>query len=76
MPSTRSPGTPRHSAFCERSVTAEWRDSAVPMPYWLLTTRNTTGSFHSAARFIVSPNVPWLEAPSPNMQSVTESSPL
>ena len=46
------------------------------MPYWLLTTMNTTGSFHSAARFIVSPKVPWLEAPSPNMQSVTASSPL
>ena len=57
-------------------MTAEWRSSAVPIPYWLLTTRNTTGSFQSAARFIVSPNVPWFEAPSPNMQSVTESSPL
>ncbi len=40
------------------------------MPNWLLVTMKTTGSFHSAARFIVSPNVPWLDAPSPNVQSV------
>jgi hypothetical protein len=57
-------------------VTAEWRWIAVPIPYWLLTTTNTIGSFHSAARFMVSPNVPWFEAPSPNMHTVTESSPL
>ena len=30
---------------------------------------NTIGSFHSAAMFIVSPNVPWFEAPSPNMHT-------
>ena len=45
------------------------------MPYWLFVTMKTTGSFHSAARFIVSPNVPWFEAPSPNVQSVTSSVP-
>ncbi len=73
MPSQRIPGTPKPSAFFERSVTAEWRSSAVPMPNWLLITMNTTGSFQSAARFIVSPKVPWLVAPSPNMQSVTSS---
>ncbi len=43
------------------------------MPNWLLTTMNTTGSRHSAARLSVSPNVPWLEAPSPNAHSVTSS---
>ena len=43
------------------------------MPNWLLITMNTTGSFQSAARFIVSPKVPWFVAPSPNMQSITSS---
>ncbi len=43
------------------------------MPNWLLITMNTTGSLHSAARFSVSPNVPWFDAPSPNKQSVTSS---
>ena len=33
-----------------------------------------TGSFQSAARFIVSPKLPVFEAPSPNMQTVTLSS--
>ena len=33
------------------------------------------GSFHSAAMFIVSPKLPVFEAPSPNMQTVTRSSP-
>ena len=69
MPSQREPGTPKPADFCDRSVTAEWRSSAVPMPNWLLITMNTTGSDHSAARFIVSPKVPWLLAPSPNMHS-------
>ena len=45
----------------------------MPIPNWLFVTMKTTGSLHSAARFIVSPNVPWLEAPSPNMQSVASS---
>ena len=45
------------------------------MPNWLLVTMKTTGSFHSAARLSVSPNVPWLDAPSPNTQSVTSSVP-
>ena len=76
MPSQRVPGTPKPSALRERSVTAEWRSSAVPMPNWLLITMNTTGSDHSAARFIVSPKVPWLVAPSPNMHSVASSVPL
>ena len=40
------------------------------MPNWLFVIMKTTGSFHSAARFIVSPNVPWLDAPSPNWHSV------
>ena len=31
--------------------------------------RKTTGSFHSAARFIVSPKVPWLVAPSPIIEN-------
>ena len=39
------------------------------MPNWLLVTMKTTGSFHSAARLSVSPNVPWLDAPSPNTQT-------
>ena len=50
-----------------------WRSSAVPIPNWLLVTMKTTGSFHSAAMFSVSPNVPWLAAPSPNTQTVTSS---
>ena len=73
IPSQRRPGTPNDSPLRWRSVTAEWRSSAVPMPNWLLITMNTTGSSHSAARFIVSPKVPWFEAPSPNMQSTTSS---
>ena len=73
MPSQRSPGTPKPSAFFDRSVTAEWRSSDVPIPNWLLMTMNTTGSFHSAARFIDSPKVPWFEAPSPNMQRIASS---
>ena len=76
MPSQRMPGTPKPSPLRSRSVTAEWRSSDVPMPNWLFVIMKTTGSFHSAARFIVSPNVPWLEAPSPNWQSVTSSRPL
>ena len=43
------------------------------MPNWLLMITKTTGSFQSAARFIVSPNVPWLVAPSPIMQRITSS---
>ena len=75
MPSQPMPGTPKPSPLRCRSVTAEWRSSAVPMPNWLLVTMKTTGSFQSAARFIVSPNVPWFEAPSPNLQSVASSVP-
>ena len=75
MPSQRMPGTPKPSPRRCRSVTAEWRSSAVPIPNWLLVTMKTTGSRHSAARFSVSPNVPWLAAPSPNTQSVTSSVP-
>ena len=45
------------------------------MPNWLLVTMKTTGSRHSAARFSVSPKVPWLEAPSPKVHSVTSSVP-
>jgi len=45
------------------------------MPNWLLVTMNTTGSRHSAARFNVSPKVPWLQAPSPKVHSVTSSVP-
>ena len=76
MPSQRMPGTPKPSPRRCRSVTAEWRSSAVPMPNWLLVTMKTIGSRHSAARLSVSPNVPWLAAPSPNTQSVTSSVPL
>ena len=43
------------------------------MPNWLLMITNTTGSFQSAARFIVSPKVPWLVAPSPIMESIASS---
>ena len=32
MPSARTPGTPMPSAFLEKSVTAEWRSTEVPMP--------------------------------------------
>ena len=70
------PGTPKPSAFFDRSVTAEWRSSAVPMPNWLLMIRKTTGSFHSATRFIVSPKVPWLVAPSPVIERMMSSVPL
>ncbi len=73
MPSHCEPGTPKPSDFCDRSVTAEWRSSAVPMPNWLLMTRKTTGSFHSATRFIASEKVPWLVAPSPIIESTTSS---
>ena len=76
MPSQLAPGTPKPSALRDRSVTAEWRSSDVPMPNWLLITMKTTGSFHSAARFIDSPKVPWLVAPSPNMQSDAVLGPL
>ena len=69
------PGDAEALALACRSVTAEWRSSAVPMPNWLFVTMKTTGSFHSAARLSVSPNVPWFEAPSPNMQSVASSVP-
>ena len=58
MPSQRMPGTPRLSPLRCRSVTAEWRLKDVPMPNWLFVTMKTTGSFHSAARLSVSPNVP------------------
>ena len=76
MPSQRAPGTPKPSALSERSVTAEWRSSAVPMPKRLFSTMKTTGRLQSAARFIVSPKVPLLEAPSPNMQTIASSVPL
>ena len=45
------------------------------MPNWLLMIRKTTGSFQSAARFIVSPKVPWLVAPSPIIERITSSVP-
>ena len=70
IPSHSMPGTPKPSPFFCRSVSAEWRSSDVPMPKRLFVTMKTTGRFHSAARFSVSPNVPWLEAPSPNWQTV------
>ena len=73
MPSQRVPGTPKPSDLSDRSVTAEWRWSAVPMPNWLLMIRKTTGSFQSAARFIVSPKVPWLVAPSPIIERIASS---
>ena len=73
MPSQRVPGTPKPSDFLDRSVTAECRSSAVPIPNWLLITRKTTGSFQSAAKFIVSPKVPWFVAPSPIIDSTTSS---
>ena len=73
MPSQRVPGTPKPCAFSERSVTALWRWSAVPIPNWLLMITKTTGSFQSAARFIVSPKVPWLVAPSPIIERITSS---
>ena len=73
MPWQREPGTPKPADFFDRSVTAEWRSSAVPIPNWLLTTRKTIGSRQSATRFNVSPNVPWLLAPSPNMHSTASS---
>ena len=76
MPSQRMPGTPKPSPLRCRSVTAEWRCSEVPIPNWLLVTMKTMGSFHSAARFRVSPKVPWLEAPSPKTHSVTSSVPV
>ena len=46
------------------------------MPNWLFVTMKTIGSRHSAARLSVSPNVPWLAAPSPNTHTVTSSVPL
>ncbi len=46
------------------------------MPNWLLITMNTTGRLHSAAKFMVSPKLPVLVAPSPNMHSVTSSVPV
>ena len=73
MPSQRIPGTPKPSPRLCRSVTAEWRSSAVPMPNWLFVTMKTTGSFQSAARLSASPNVPWLAAPSPNWQRTASS---
>ena len=75
IPSQRVPGTPKPSPLADRSVCAECRATAVPMPNWLLTMMKTTGSFQSAARLSVSPNVPWLEAPSPKVHSVASSVP-
>ncbi len=43
----------------------------VPMPYWLFTTTNTTGSFQSAAMFMDSYSTPWLSAPSPKKATLT-----
>ena len=73
MPSQRVPGTPKPSDLSDRSVTAEWRCRAVPIPNWLLMITKTTGSFQSAARFMVSPKVPWLVAPSPIIERITSS---
>ena len=73
MPSQRMPGTPKPSAFFDRSVTAEWRSSAVPMPNWLLTISSTIGSSQSASMFIVSPKVPWFVAPSPVIDRMMSS---
>jgi hypothetical protein len=76
MPSHSMPGTPNDSPLPLRSVTAEWRSIAVPMPNRLFVTMKTIGRLHSAARFIVSPNVPWFDAPSPNTHSVTSCVPV
>ena len=45
----------------------------MPIPNWLLMITNTTGSFQSAARFMVSPKVPWFVAPSPIIERITSS---
>src|ERR1041384_1790750 len=76
MPSQRIPGTPKPSPRRCRSVTAEWRSIAVPMPNWLLVTMKTTGSFQSAARLSVSPNRPRLAGPAPDRPQGALAQPL
>ena len=45
------------------------------MPYWLLITWKTIGSFQTAARLSASWNAPMLVAPSPSWHSTTPSAP-
>jgi hypothetical protein len=51
------------------SVAASERASAVPIAYRLFSHTNSTGSFHSAARFNDSWNSPSATAPSPKKQA-------
>ena len=51
------------------SGSADARATAVPIPYSLLITRKTTGSFHSAARLSDSCQAPMFTAPSPSSQT-------
>ena len=62
------------SARLKRSVSADARSTAVPIPYWLLSTKKTTGRRHSSAMFMTSASTPWLTAPSPNIAMATDSS--
>ena len=48
---------------------------ATEMPQALSSMTNTTGSFHSAARFSVSWKAPWLAAPSPMKETATPGLP-
>src|SRR3989337_1731631 len=45
------------------------RAVAVESAYWLFSHRKTSGSFHTAARFMASWITPWLDAPSPNTET-------
>ena len=44
------------------------------MPYWLFSTKKTTGSRQSSAMFMTSASTPWFTAPSPNIARATASS--
>src|SRR3989338_6692674 len=46
---------------------------AVVSAYWLFSHRKTSGSFHTAARFMASWITPWLDAPSPKKEIATRS---
>ena len=51
MPSACSRSTPKVAARSTKLKEAEARSTRVPMPYWLFTTANRTGSFQRAAMF-------------------------
>jgi hypothetical protein len=49
----------------EKSSTEETRFQLVPMPHWLFSQTETSGSFQILARLSASWKAPWWMAPSP-----------